>query len=361
MREALESAGAEVEVIAPLNDRHAQVWRMISAALFRSTGRRLFWERIPSVIDGFARQVDRRLANSKAEWIISPSSLLMPRIRDARPKAFWTDATFGGMIDFYTPKKEVIPFSLRQGTAGEQAALAISKVAAYSSDWAAQSAISLYRGDPAKIVVVPYGANLDRVPTMTEVQDSIAQKSFHRINLLFVGADWERKRAGFAVEVVTELIRLRHEAVLHLVGCMPPKGFVVPPYVQVHGFISKESEQGRRQLDNLYKEAHFFVLPSKAEACAVVLAEAIAHGVPAVGSMVGGMGTIVRNGISGRLFPLSASACEFASYIAHTLADREGYAKLACSSRSLYETELNWGIAGRRFSDVLRVASSPKI
>jgi len=34
MREALESAGAEVEVIAPLNDRHAQVWRMISAALF---------------------------------------------------------------------------------------------------------------------------------------------------------------------------------------------------------------------------------------------------------------------------------------------------------------------------------------
>ena len=90
----------------------------------------------------------------------------------------------------------------------------------------------------------------------------------------------------------------------------------------------------------------------------MVLAEACAHGVPSVGTAVGGMATIVREGVSGRLFPLAAPAEQYATYIVDTLADRVKYLELSRSARRLHEDEINWARAGRQFLDVLK-ASSP--
>ena len=358
MREALVAAGATVEIIAPLSLRHAFGWRVLSRVVRRTSGKQLLWERIPGVVEGFARQVDRRLADSKADWIVSPSSFLMSRIRDPRPKAFWTDATFDGMIDFYLKRSDSLAVSLRHGSAGEQAALSAVRVAAYSSEWAAQTARDFYRVPPGRVVSIPYGPNLENLPSAETVAASVGKKTFGKIELLFIGGDWQRKRAAFAIDVARALVRSGRETVLHVVGCSPPKDFVVPPCVQLHGFISKNTEQGRSRLSELYRNAHFFVLPSEAEACAMVLAEACAHGVPSVGTAVGGMATIVREGVSGRLFPLAAPAEQYATYIVDTLADRVKYLELSRSARRLHEDEINWARAGRQFLDVLK-ASSP--
>ena len=358
MRESLAAAGAEIELISPLSLRHALGWRVASRVVRRTTGKQLLWERVPGVVEGFARQVDRRLAHSKADWIVSPSSLLLSRIKDSRPKAFWTDATFDGMIDFYLKRTDALAWSLRQGTAGEQAALDAVQVAAYSSNWAAQTARDHYRVPAGRVVTIPYGPNLEVLPAAETVAASVAEKSFDRIELLFVGADWQRKRAAFAIDVAAALNRAGRETIIHLAGCSPPPGYVVPGFVRLHGFISKNTEEGRRRLGELYKNAHFFVLPSEAEACAMVLAEAIAHGVPLVGTAVGGMSTIVREGVSGRLFPLTAPADAYATYILETVDDRAQYLALARSARRLHEEEINWAKAGRRFVDILQ-ASSP--
>jgi glycosyltransferase involved in cell wall biosynthesis len=349
MRTALERAGAEIDLISPLDLRPALGWRLLARATRATTGKQLLWERVPGVGRALGRQVDRRLAASKADWIVSPSSLLMPWIRDRRPKAFWTDATFDGMLDFYLKRSDSLAWSRRLGSAGEQAALRAVRLAVYSSEWAAQTARDHYETAPGRVVTIPYGPNLELIPAAPEVRAQVARKTLRPVNLLFIGADWQRKRAAFAIEVAKALQGMGVPTTLDLVGCQPPPDYVVPPIVRLHGFISKNTEEGRHRLRDLYRAAHFFVLPSEAEACAMVLAEAISYGVPLVGTAVGGMATIVREGISGRLFPLGEPASAYAAYIAETLADRDRYLALANTARSLYDQEINWSIAGRRF------------
>jgi glycosyltransferase involved in cell wall biosynthesis len=70
------------------------------------------------------------------------------------------------------------------------------------------------------------------------------------------------------------------------------------------------------------------------------------------------MGTIVREGVSGRLFPLAAPADHYAAYIADVMGDRDQYQALAASGRRLYEEEINWARAGRRFLETLTAATS---
>lgn len=358
MRRALQSAGAEVETIAPLKNNHALLRRISSKVLFRVAKKHYFWEREPVVMNGYARQVNKALAKSNADWIVSPSSLIVAGVDDPRPKAFWTDATFDGMLDRYVRKSDVLARSLRQGLQAEQRALDQATVAVYCSEWAAESAASCYRVDATKVEVIPFGANFDEPVSTEEVRALVDAKPSRSVRLLFVGVDWVRKRAGFAVAVTEALVRAGCDATLDLVGCLPPAGEQVPSYVRLHGFVSKNTEEGRRKLQQLYREAHFFILPSIAEAYGIVLVEALSHGLPVVCSGVGGMGTVVREGVSGRLFPVEAPARDYAGFLAGLVGAPANYRALATSARQLFERELNWPVAGRRFLSALAARQS---
>src|SRR5205085_4346229 len=76
------------------------------------------------------------------------------------PVAFWTDATFAQMVGLYPEFQRLTTATIENGDRLERLALSRSSVAIYASDWAAQSAIRDYGADPAKISVIPFGANL---------------------------------------------------------------------------------------------------------------------------------------------------------------------------------------------------------
>lgn len=64
----------------------------------------------------------------------------------------------------------------------------------------------------------------------------------------------------------------------------------------------------REDVLDLMSEADVFVLPSEFEGLPLVLLEAMAAGVPVVGSRACGIREVVRNGVSGRLVPVSSPA-----------------------------------------------------
>jgi glycosyltransferase involved in cell wall biosynthesis len=237
----------------------------------------------------------------------------------------------------------------------EQAALSNCRLAIYSSQWAAETAISNYDVDETKVKVVPFGANLSRSPISGEILEAITHRNVDACRLLFVGVDWIRKGGEAACAVAAVLNQRGINTELHVVGCEPPSPR--PHFVKAHGYLSKKNQQQDGLLYDLYKTSHFLILPTKAECAAMVVAEASAYGLPAITTNVGGMRTVVGDGINGHTFG-SASFCqESVDYIAGTLSSKERYRQLCLSSLNEYASRLNWRSAGRSVASLIAALS----
>ena len=129
-------------------------------------------------------------------------------------------------------------------------------------------------------------------------------------------------------------------------GCRPPSEVSLPDFVRPLGFISKATEAGRKRLARLFSDAHFFLLPTQVECFGIVFCEANAFGVPALAPRTGGVPTIVRDDINGRLFDLREPPSAWADYVMRYFDDFEAYIRFARSSYAEYRTRLNWDAAG---------------
>jgi glycosyltransferase involved in cell wall biosynthesis len=72
---------------------------------------------------------------------------------------------------------------------------------------------------------------------------------------------------------------------------------------------------GVTALNELYAGSHFLILPSRADACPVVFAEASSFGLPSISRDAGGISSAIRNGLNDRVFSIDADVSEYCSYI----------------------------------------------
>ena len=128
-----------------------------------------------------------------------------------------------------------------------------------------------------------------------------------------------RKGGDIALETAVELNRLGLPTRLHLVGCGPPGA--IPGFVVRHGFISKNTPEGRSRLDALLSESHFLIVPSRAECYPLVFADVSSYGLPSLAA---------EGGIQ-QLMKLMVSPAK--------------YRELALGAFAEYESCLNWRVA----------------
>jgi glycosyltransferase involved in cell wall biosynthesis len=107
-------------------------------------------------------------------------------------------------------------------------------------------------------------------------------------------------------------------------------------------------------LDSLFSHAHFLINPSRAECYGLTYAEASSFGLPSIATDVGGIPTVVKNGVNGQLFSLADSADKYCSYIKDVMSSRDQYRDLALSSFKEYENRINWSVAGKAVRDLIR-------
>ena len=209
--------------------------------------------------------------------------------------------------------------------------------------------------DPAKIHVIPYGCNLSDPPTGVEVEAAIARRmaSPPECRLLFIGQDWVRKGGSQAVAVSKELNRQGLRCSLAIVGSQPPKD-PLPAFIRFEGFLRKDVEQENLRLRQLLSESHFLIGPSLAECFGIMFAEGAAFGVPSLGTNVGGIPTVIRDGVNGKTFPLTAKPADYASFISEMLHNTAKYLELCRLSRKEYETRLNWQTSCNRLVTLCR-------
>lgn len=344
MGRALERHVGDVDYLGPLTVP-AQFFKQQAARwLLRLFGRRRYPTRTLEAARFFAAKIGPQLAAGRYDLIFAPAaSVEIAELATDVPIVYTSDATFALMQEVYPIFSSLTPGALRLETHFERTALAKAALIVYPSAWAARSAMTGYGTAEEKIRVIPFGANLDREPPREAV---VGKRNDGRLRLLFLAKEWARKGGPIAFATLSALERRGIAAELTVCGVTPPQEFA-HPHLQVVPYLDKNVPAQRQRFEQILVDAHLLLLPTRAECYGIVFCEANAYGLPVFGTRVGGIPTIVADGVNGYLLPTAADGDAFAASIAAHALEPAAYAALNRGARDRYETVLNWNAWGQ--------------
>lgn len=299
----------------------------------------------------YARIFGRKLREGQYDLIFAPASYTeFSYLHTDLPIVYCCDSTITQLIDYYPGLSKLLPVSKRELAYIEQRAIDRADLLVYSSHWAGNSAIHDFGAPAEKVAVFPFGANFPVVLPREEVIHRQPQPD--RCELLFVGVEWVRKGGAIAFDTLVQLCAQGIDAHLTICGCVPPAGFE-HPNLTVIPFLDKNNPEQLGRMVQLYRDADFFLLPTRAECAAIAFCEASSFGVPSFTTDTGGIADFVENGVNGYRLSLEAGGAEFAVAIAQVLANPALYQQLRRTSRDLYEAKLNWDAWGTAVAELL--------
>jgi glycosyltransferase involved in cell wall biosynthesis len=350
IKNTLKQQGFEVITIGSLNEKMVLFFKAKSFYYKKILKKNYLRDREPFLLKYYSKQVEQSLLNCDYDIVFSPGTIPIAYLNCNKPIIFWTDATFAGMVNFYPSFSKLDIRTIKNGNNMEQLSLTRCHTAIYASDWAAKSAIDNYNVNPEKIKVLPFGANFVSALTFNDLKIHIINKDYNTCKLLFIGVDWDRKNGDLVVETAKVLRDMGINVELHIVGCEPD---INQPFIIKHGFLSKNNEKQRNILYKLFLNSHFLFVPSKSECYGVVFAEASSFGLPSISTNVGGIPTVINDGINGKLFNLSTSPNIIAEFIKNCFLNRDYYIKLSLSSYEEYILRLNWEVIGEKLKSII--------
>lgn len=191
-----------------------------------------------------------------------------------------------------------------------------------------ESLVQDYGIAPERITVVPPGINL----ATYVCPDRQVTGPGRPLNLLFVGADFARKGGDLLVTLATqpEFADLQ----FHFVT----KAYAGPRTANIHVYDNLTTNSA--PMLALYREADFFVLPTRADSHSIASLEAMAMGLPVVATPVGGIVDIIEEEKTGYLVPRDDLAA-LADRIRRLRASKQLRVRLGLNGRRRVETHFN--------------------
>jgi len=313
----------------------------VLAHLFRITGVKIDCRLSVVYATLASMEASLRLRFTPGDVIVAvAASTYVFALRTSRPIIFVSDATFASISTIYSFYANMPRWLREDADKIERGALRRSSRVLLSSDWARNSATADYGVAPAVVSVMPLGPNI-RSDVIERFSTTKSADFRAGVRLLFIGADWDRKGGSIVLNVKRHLESIGVPCELFIVGNCP-LDINTGNGIHVLGRLDKSDEKQLLELCRLYELAHFFVLPTLAEAFGIVFSEAQAFGCPSLTYSVGGTPTAVLNGITGFTLPLAAVAKDFAEVICSVARDPRRYEQLSANCRARYESEANW-------------------
>jgi len=341
MAKALQIHCGDVTLLGPIDAKSLLAGKIINKLSLALTRKSYAYKHSVFTSKAYGRILKKKLSEQPFDVIFATRAGAAIAFLDTHiPIVFTSDTTFSLMVNYYKSFSNLLRLSIHEGNLIARRAISKSTVVFYPSEWAANSAINDYGANRRKVAVIPSGANLE--PADLPPKELIVQmKKRSPCKLLFLGVDWERKGGQIAFETLVELQRMGVEAELTMCGCLPPEN-PSHPDVRIIPFLDKNDTRQRNELNKLFLESHFLLLPTRSDTFGIVFCEASAFGVPSIATETGGVSSAIKSGENGFLLPLSAGGRDYARLIAEIYMDREHYLELVSSSRRAFETRLNW-------------------
>lgn len=195
--------------------------------------------------------------------------------------------------------------------------------------------------------VVPNGVDL----ALFHPADPAATRPSQRIRCLAVARLIERKGLGDLIRALALLEPGRFE--LEIVGGGADQQVLqdLAAHLGVAEEVRFSGPLSRAEVAERYRAADLFTLPSSAEAFGNVFAEALASGLPIIGSATGGIPDLVEHGSNGLLVsPGDVQA--LAGAIRFLADDPELRREMALRNRARAEATLEWAYVTRRYLSI---------
>lgn len=284
--------------------------------------------------DGRTRVVDRALRGHAPEsYDVIVQTQMLNGLEPPRPYTVYTDSThalnqrfrFGG---------DPTPGRLGERLQARERAVVRGAAHVFTmSAFARGSVIEDYGCEPERVTVVGAGANLE-----VAAEDPAARD---RPRAILVGFELERK-GGHEVLAAWPAVRAAvPDAELLIVG--PPPGEALPG-VRWTGPVRERSE-----LSALYRSATVFVLPTLWDPWGLVYHEAMAHGLPCIGTDRFAVPEIIAAGETGLLVPPRDPDAVGAALI-ELLGDPGRAAEMGREARRRVLEEANWSAVAARMA-----------
>jgi len=234
------------------------------------------------------------------------------------PAYLVADANFHLLRDDYSLYTTLTYNGAKNAASVEKKSLIKYDCLFYTSDWALQSTAQHYPSLTQKLRHINFGSNIpDEGLTSITIPSEKSQ-----LSLLTVGIDYQRK----GIDKSSSLVKL--------LGC---KGTIVGTNIK----IDKQTKEGIAQMVAYYKAAHFFVLLSRADCTPIVINEANSVGLPVIVSNVGGINSVVKEGVNGFIVETETDAV---AIIEQFIGNSEAYTALRKSTYEYYKKSLTWSI-----------------
>ena len=196
---------------------------------------------------------------------------------------------------------------------GEAQVVAAADRLVANTDEEAKSLVELYDADPARVVTVPPGVDLDlfRPGSPPDARRRLGLPADAAV-LLFVGRIQPLKAPDVLLRAVARLLAARPELaerlVVAVVGGLSGSGLTHPDSLTgltsqlgLSDLVRFTDPIPQPALVDWYRAADLTVVPSYSESFGLVAIESQACGTPVVATAVGGLRTAVRDGVSGVL------------------------------------------------------------
>ena len=304
-----------------------------------------------------ANHLNSRLEEANLDALICPAgSAVIAELKTKIPIVYTSDTTFRLIADYYPSYSKVSRRARAEADALEKSAMERADLLIYPTQWAADSAEHDYDVNPRKILVQPYGANLDEVPSRAE---ALRRRREGPVRLLFVGVDWQRKGGNIVVSASDFLTRRGIDNEITVIGCVPSREDV-RENMRVFPFLNKNFETEMRQFVECFIDADLFVLPTRMECYGIAFCEALAYGKPCIATATGGVPEVVRDGETGYCLPMEAEGPDFADVIEGLVQDPIKFLAMREAARMDYENRLNWDVWAMGALDAIKQLGSPQ-
>ena len=209
-----------------------------------------------------------------------------------------------------------------------------------TSDNTRNSIIKDYGIEPQKVIHVNYGATLTDIPNFS--------KTYDKKIILFVGKDFKRKGGFILLKAFEKVKKEIKEARLIIVGPQKDDLKINQPGVQVLGYLPDKKE-----VNDLFKHASVFVMPSFCEPFGLVFLEAMVYQLPCIGTTVDAIPEIIENEKTGFLVSPGDSDA-LAEKIIILLRDSELSQKMGHAGYQRLKQKFQWNYLGEKIDNVLK-------
>lgn len=231
-----------------------------------------------------------------------------------------------------------------------------SDVITVNSSYTKEQLVTIAPESKQKIQVIPMGVNPQQFYDISN--DQMKKKFQNNQIILSVGRLIDLKGTVFLVESLPYILNHYPNTLLIIIGSGPEEERL---HERVESLSLKEhvtflGTLNHEDLIPYYHLADVFILPSifkdgKTEALGVVLLEAMASGCPVIGSNVGGIPDIIRDGENGFLVP-EQNPEVLAEKITAVLSNRAMADRFRQEGYDIVQSRFSWDIISSQFTKV---------